>query len=89
MEFITTRKRMIKEFANKIAHLQMIADRWFYVSKNQEMSSYMLDRVIPLKEMCEKLGIVKQVYDEAYKIYDFRNSGKSEFNPDLEFLKKI
>ena len=29
--------------------------------------------------MCKTLGIVKQSYDEAYKIYDFRNSGKSGY----------
>jgi hypothetical protein len=87
VNIIITRKRIVKEFANRIANLQKKADKWFYVSKNQEMSSYILDRVIPIKEMCEDLGIVKQVYEEAYKIYDFRNSGKSDFKPDLDKLK--
>jgi hypothetical protein len=51
------------------------------------MSSYTLDKVIPLRDMCRDLGIEKQVYEEAYKIYDFRNSGKDDYEPDLELLK--
>jgi hypothetical protein len=29
--------------------------------------------------MCQTLGIAEQVYEEAYKIYDFRNSGKEGY----------
>lgn len=87
MHILVTRRRMIKEFAKQIANLQKRADKYFYVDKNQDMSSYMLDRVIPIKHMCEDLHIVSQVYKEAYKIYDFRNSGKKDFVPNLELLK--
>lgn len=87
MFILTTRKRMVKEFAKQIANLQKRADKYFYINHDQEMSSYMLDRVIPIRDMCIGLGIVNQVYKEAYKIYDFRSSGKRDFEPNLELLK--
>ena len=31
------------------------------------------------QEMAIKLGICEEVYQEAYKIYDFRNSGKTGY----------
>ena len=34
-------------------------------------------------------NILSQVYEEAYKIYDFRNSGKKDFVPDIELIKKL
>lgn len=79
MKFLITRKNIIKEFAIKIAELQKDADRWYYIIKDNDHSSWLLDQIIPLKEMCQKLGIVKQVYKEALKIYDFKNSGKSGY----------
>lgn len=84
MRFIVTRKRMIMEFATKIARLQKQADENYYRDKklkNYESnhSSWLLDQVVPLKQMCQKLGISDQVYKEAYKIYDFRNSGKDGY----------
>jgi hypothetical protein len=87
MKFFITRKRLIKEFARQIAILQKKADKWYYIHSDQSMSSYTLDKVIPLRDMCRDLGIEKQVYEEAYKIYDFRNSGKDDYEPDLELLK--
>jgi transcription initiation factor TFIIIB Brf1 subunit/transcription initiation factor TFIIB len=79
MKLIVTRKRMIKEFATKIAELQKSADNWYYNLHDQGQSSWLIDQVTPLKEICQKLGIAKQVYEEAYKIYDFRNSGKAGY----------
>ena len=29
------------------------------------------------------------VYDEAYKIYDFRNSGKKDYSPNVALIKKL
>jgi hypothetical protein len=85
MKILVRRKTMIKEFAIKIADIQKRADEAYYKPhlKNYEptpnendLAAWIVDQVKPLKEMCCKLGIVKQVYVEAYKIYDFRNSGK-------------
>ena len=61
------------------AELQKTADEWYYVRNNQDHSSWLLDQIIPLKEMINKMGIGNKVYIEAYKIYDFRNSGKKEY----------
>jgi hypothetical protein len=84
MNIIVTRKTIIKEFAIKIAELQRKADEKYYRDnppKKHENAhaSWFLDQIIPLKDMCQKLGISKQVYKEAYKIYDFRNSGKDGY----------
>lgn len=88
MFILTTRKRMIKEFAKQIAEIQQRADKEYYkphlnnykpVEGKNEHAAWILDQVNPLKKMCQELGIVKQVYEEAYKIYDFRNSGKTGY----------
>ena len=87
---------MVKEFAKQIAEIQRSADKEYYKphlnnykpeeGKN-EHAAWILDQVNPLKRMCQHLGIVNEVYKEAYKIYDFRNSGKKDFVPNLELLK--
>lgn len=84
MKLFITKKRLIKEFAIKIADLQKRSDESYYrdnpPKKNRnEHASWLLDQIIPLKEMCLKLGIFEQVYAEAYKIYDFSNSGKDGY----------
>lgn len=84
-----SRKEIIKEFAKEIAELQMKADKWYYVKNNQEMSNWVLDKAQEIKEWCIRLGICKEVYQEAYKIYNFRDSGKKDFVPDIKFLKSI
>jgi hypothetical protein len=72
---------MIKEFASRIAELQRKADECYYRDNppkehGNTHASWFVDQVITLQEMCRNLGIVQQVYEEAYRIYDFRNSGK-------------
>jgi predicted MPP superfamily phosphohydrolase len=84
---LTRKKTIIKVFAKELARLQKRADKYYYIDNDQDMSSYMLDRVIPLKDLTNKLGITNKVYDEAYKIYDFRNSGEKDYSPDLEELR--
>jgi hypothetical protein len=84
MKILVRRKTIIKEFAKKIADIQKRADEIYYrdnppKKNNNELAAWITDKVIPLKEMCQGLGIVKQVYEEAYKIYDFRNSGKTGY----------
>lgn len=89
MKILTTRNKIIKEFALELANIQMKADKWFYIMNDQEMSSYMINKVEVIKDMTVRLGICGQVYNEAYKIYDFRESGTKNFKPNLEFLRNI
>lgn len=41
------------------------------------------------KTIEEKMDIIKTSYEKAYKIYDFRNSGKKGFVPDVNLIKKL
>lgn len=94
MRFFISKKKLIKKFAEELAYLQIRADWWYYVSQvkeeeRQNMSSMELDGVTELRCICQDLAIIKEVYKEAYKIYDFRNSGKKDFVPDIELIKKL
>ena len=89
MKFFITKKKLVKEFAKKIASLQKYADKQHYIAKDRSMCLRFLDKVIPLKDMCLKLGICDEVYNEAYKIYDFRNSGKPEYTLKGDKIVKI
>lgn len=92
MKLFVTKKKLIKKFAEELAYLQIRADWWYYVSKSKErqnMSSKELEAVTELRCICDDLGILKEVYDEAYKIYDFRTSGKKDFVPDLNLIKRL
>lgn len=70
---------IIKVFAEELARLQKQADKYYYEEKDKSMSDFLLVQVIPIKKLAIKLNICKEVYNEAYKIYDFRNSGKTGF----------
>lgn len=72
-------KDVVRVFAEELAEKQRKADLWFYNMNNQEMSDYTLIGVETLKNLAIKLGICQEVYSEAYKIYDFRNSGKQGY----------
>lgn len=89
MNFIITRRKLIKELAYVIATTHIRADKWFYIHKDQEMSSWTLDGIISILKLCENLNITESVFEKAYKIYDFRNSGKKDFEPNLELLKSF
>ena len=43
------------------------------------MSSFLLDGALVIKQLAVKLKICEEVYERAYEIYDFRNSGKSGY----------
>lgn len=102
--FITTEK-LIKTLAEELAYLQISADWWYYCfndGKNPDkvineytgttarnMSSSKLDSVNEVRVIASELGILSKVYEEAYNIYDFRNSGKKDFVPDIELIKKL
>ena len=92
MRLFITKKKLIKKLAEELAYLQIRADWWYYVyseKDNKEMSSKQLDAVDELRCICNDLGILKEVYDEAYKIYDFRNSGKKDYVPDVGLIKQL
>ena len=80
MKFLVTRKSIISEFAKELAKLQQEADRYYYIRKDKNHSSWLLDQAQEISSFASKLGISKQVYEEAYKIYDFRNSGKKGYD---------
>ena len=78
--------------------MQIRADWWYYYFPNekvdenttkQDMSSMELDGVTELRCICSDLGILNEVYDEAYKIYNFRNSGKKDYVPDVGLIKQL
>lgn len=100
MRFFITKKKLIKKLAEELAYLQIRADWWYYcfsseiVDKDnnitkQDMSSSELDLVTEVKVIAKEFGILSEVYKEAYKIYDFRNSGKKDFVPDIELIKRL
>lgn len=98
MRLFITKKKLIKKFAEELAYLQIRADWWYYCFPSekvdeditkQDMSSKELDAVTELRCICNDLGILKEVYDEAYKIYNFRNSGKKDYVPDVELIKQL
>ena len=100
MKLFITKKKLVKKLAEEMAYLQINADWWFYcypheiVDKEsnitrQDMSSSELDCETDLRNIAHSLGILKEVYAEAYKIYDFRNSGKEDYTPDIEYIRKM
>ena len=84
---LMSKKKIIKLFAEELADRQKKADYWYYIKNDQQMSSYLLEAADEIKTLTIKFGICKEVYNEAYKIYDFRNSGKKDFVPDFKLLK--
>lgn len=88
LEFIE-KKELINEFAKEMARLQKKADKYYYIDNNKEMSDYVLIYATELKDFASKLGICERMYREAYKIYDFRNSGSEEYIPSKEQLEEL
>ena len=92
MKAFITKKKLIKKFAEELAYLQIRADWWYYVyngKDKQQMSSSKLEAVTELRCICHNLGILDEVYEEAYKIYDFRNSGKKGHVPDVQLIRQL
>lgn len=89
-EFID-RKELVEKFAKEMARLQKKADKYYYIENNKEMADFCLNNATEVKELASKLGICEEVYQEAYKIYDFRNSSKKGYKlsqEEYEELKK-
>ena len=84
MKYFFTRKKIIHELAAAIAELQQSADKEYYKDNppkvsNNDHAAWLLDQTLPLRDLSKKLNIGKEVYEEAYKIYDFHNSGKKGY----------
>jgi len=87
-EFIE-KQELISKFAKEMARLQKKADKYFYVEHNEAMADYVLIYAVELKEFASKLGICNEMYEEAYKIYDFRNSGRKNYDMSKEKLEEL
>lgn len=78
------KKKLIKVFAIDLAYKQKKADYYYYIKKDQKMSSFMLDGVWHMKKLLSAFGITSRVYQKAYAIYDFRNSGRDGYEQEIE-----
>ncbi len=88
LEYIE-KEELIKEFAKEMARLQKKADRYFYIDNNIEMSDFVLNYATELKDFASKLGICEEMYKEAYKIYNFKDSGKKSYTPSQKQLEEL
>ena len=88
LEFIE-KKELINKFAKEMARLQKKSDRYYYIENNSEMADYVLIYAAELKEFASKLGICEEMYQEAYKIYDFKHSGEKNYIPSKEQLEEL
>ena len=79
---------IVQELAEEYAYLEAAASHHKYINNNQEMSTYMLEHVSELTNVILRLGIAKEVYDEAIKIYNFENDGKEEY-VNKELCEKV
>ena len=89
LEFIE-KKELIDKFAKEMARLQKKADKYYYIENDKDVSDYILIYATELKEFASKLGIREEMYQEAFKIYNFKNSGKTGYKlteKELEELK--
>lgn len=73
------RQDIIGIFAEEIALKEKDADYHYYIKSDQQKSSRILEDVQIIANLAGRLGITQEVYKQAYKIYDFRDSGKKEF----------
>ena len=92
IKILITRKRIIREFAEEMARLQKRADKYYYINKDPKMSDFILNYASEIKDFSKRLGICNEMYQEAYKIYDFTRSGNKDYTPSkevLEMLRKI
>lgn len=81
--------KLISQFAEEIAYHQNDADWWYYIMQDQEMSSWILDTLLGIKDVANRLGILEESWDLALNLYDFSNSGKSGFQPDLNHIQRM
>jgi len=68
---VVRRKNIIKEFARELAGLHKAADIYY---NDSETKTWLIDKESALFDLALRLNIVNEVYEEAYKIYDFRKT---------------
>lgn len=66
----------IPKLARYVAYLQREADVWSYEEGRKDMSSYFLEKVDTVRDICAMFGCISEVWAEAKKIYDFTDSGR-------------
>ena len=79
---------IIKELAEEYAYLEAASSYFNYIRNDNNMGSYMLDHVGELTNVILRLGIAKEVYDEAIKIYNFENDGREDY-VNKELCEKV
>lgn len=79
---------VIKELAEEYAYLEAASSYHMYINHNQEMASHKLELLSELIYITNRLRISKDVYDEAVKIYDFRNDGRDNY-VNKELCEKV
>lgn len=72
-------ENFIAKMAGYLAEMERRADVYFYVNDDATMTTYYLDRVDSVKDICDLIGCTTEVWAEAKKIYDFTNSGKEGY----------
>ena len=87
-EFIE-RKELIQKFAKEMVRLQKKADKYYYINNDIGMADFVLNYATEVKELASKLGICEEMYQEAYKIYDFRRSGSKNCILSTEEVEEL
>ena len=88
LEFIE-KDALVREFAEEMARLQKKCDKYYYIDNDMDLCDYIQAQINFLKDFLIRLGICEEVYKQAYTIYDFRDSGKSDFVPSKEQLEEM
>lgn len=86
---VFNRDKVIDTFAEELAYLQVSADYWYYILHDNDMSDHELNYVTELRNNAYRLNILDEVYDRALQIYDFSQSGKEGFNPDIDTIERV
>lgn len=80
---------LISKLSYELAYLQCRADWWYYYQGDQDMSSFMLDKVNELDDIANQFGVLDEVYQGALRIYDFSKSGKEGYIPNIDFILQM
>lgn len=84
---VLNKSKLIDQFAYELAVRQNEADWWYYILHDQEMSSFVLDGLQTFNDIANRFGIYDEMYHQALQIYDFSQSGKDGYNPDLDMIE--
>ena len=73
-------QRLVNVLATELAAIQTRADVEFYINHDMEKCGRYIVLADMAKTRATDLGICAEVYERAYEIYDFRNSGKEGYS---------